>query len=60
MNLLDLEYDQNILIEKGEYRILNKVKFSEKSSYWIEYKLRNENSEIFYLNIEISRRSDIL
>lgn len=61
MNLLDLENDQSIIIEKIKYRILNKVKFSEKSSYWIEYKLQNiENSEMFYLNVEISRKSNIL
>lgn len=53
MNLLELKEDQYIIIEKEKYRVLNKVTFTEKSSYWIEYKLKNtENNQMYYLNVE--------
>ena len=55
MNLLDLQQSQYILIEKVKYKVLNMVKFTEKSSYWIEYKLQNiEDNQIYYLNVELS------
>ena len=55
MDLLNLKQDQYIIIEQEKYRILNKVKFVEKSSYWIEYKIRNiDTNEMFYLNVELS------
>lgn len=58
MQILDLKEDQYIIIEKVKYRVLNKVKFVEKSSYWIEYKIRNvENNEIYYLNVELSSKA---
>ena len=57
MQILDLKEDQYIIIEKIKYRVLNKVKFAEKSSYWIEYKIRNiENNDIYYLNVELSSK----
>ena len=58
MNLLELEINQHIKIEDEEYKILNKVKFVEKASYWIEYKLQNiQNSQMYYLNVEISSKT---
>ena len=55
MDLLDLKVDQYIIIEKTKYRVINKIKYTEKSSYWVEYQLQNaEDSSIKYLNIEIS------
>ena len=58
MNLLELEINQHIKIENEEYKILNKVKFKEKASYWIEYKLQNiQNSQMYYLNVEISSKA---
>lgn len=60
MELLELKQDQYIIIEKEKYRILNKVKFVEKSSYWIEYKLQKIDSiETYYLNVEISGKAII-
>ena len=57
MQILDLKEDQYIIIEKIKYRVLNKVKFTEKSSYWIEYKIRSiENNDIYYLNVELSSK----
>lgn len=53
MDLLNLKQDQCIIIEKEKYKILNQVKFIEKSSYWIEYKMQNiESKEMYYLNVE--------
>ena len=58
MNLLELEINQHIKIENIEYKIINKVKFNEKASYWIEYKLQNiQNSQMYYLNVEISSKA---
>lgn len=58
MDLLNLIQDQIIIIDKVKYKILNKVKFIEKSSYWIEYKLlKIENSELYYLNVELSSKA---
>lgn len=58
MELLELKQDQYIIIEKEKYRILNKVKFIEKSSYWIEYKLQKiDSAEMYYLNVEISGKA---
>ncbi len=53
MDLLNLKQDQCIIIEKEKYKILNQVKFIEKSSYWIEYKMQNiESKQMYYLNVE--------
>lgn len=58
IDLLNLKQDQYIIIEKEKYKILNQVKFTEKSSYWIEYKIQNiENREIYYLNVELSSKA---
>lgn len=58
MDLLNLKQNQIIVIDKVKYKILNKVKFIEKSSYWIEYKLQNiENNELYYLNVELSSKA---
>lgn len=58
MELLELEQDQYLIIEKEKYKVLNKVKFIEKSSYWIEYKLQKiDNAEMCYLNVEISGKA---
>ncbi len=58
MSLLELKERQEILIEKKKYEVLNMTKFREKSSYWIEYKLRNfENGKMYYLNVELSSKA---
>lgn len=58
MSLLELKEGQELLIEKVKYEVLNMTKFREKSSYWIEYKLRQlENNKMFYLNIEVSSKA---
>lgn len=58
MDLLNLRQDQYLMIEKEKYKILNQVKFAEKSSYWIEYKIQNiRNSEFYYLNVERSSKA---
>lgn len=58
MNLLELAINQHVKIENVEYKIINKVKFNEKASYWIEYKLQNiQNSQMYYLNVEISSKA---
>jgi len=58
MCLLELKERQEIVIEKKPYEVLNRVKFSEKSSYWVEYKLRNlENGKMYYLNVEVSSKA---
>lgn len=55
MDLLNLEESQCLIIEKQKYRVLNKVKFVEKSSYWVEYKLQNlDDRQMYYLNVELS------
>lgn len=54
IKLLDLEQDNIIKIEKNEYKVLSRIKFVEKASYWFEYKLQNiENLQEYYLNVEI-------
>ncbi len=58
MDLLNLKQDQIIVIDKEKYKILNQVKFIEKSSYWLEYKLQNiEDNELYYLNVELSTKA---
>lgn len=58
MNLLELEYRQELLIEKKKYEVLNMTKFKEKSSFWLEYKLRRiEDNKIYYLNVELSSKA---
>lgn len=58
MDLINLKESQYILIDKIKYKILNGVKYKEKSSYWMEYKLQNtENSKIYYLNVELSNKA---
>ena len=58
MNLSEIRYGQEILIEKVKYEVLNMTKFKEKSSYWLEYKLRRlEDNKIFYLNVELSSKA---
>ncbi len=57
MDLIDLKEDQYILINKIKYKILNGIKYKEKSSYWMEYKLQNiETGKIYYLNVELSNK----
>lgn len=59
-DIFSLEQDQFIIIEKIKYKILNKVKFSEKSSYWIEYKMQKvDDNYIYYLNVELSSKITI-
>lgn len=58
MDLINLKESQYILIDKIKYKILNGVKYKEKSSYWMEYKLQNiENNKIYYLNVELSNKA---
>lgn len=58
MSLLELKEGQEIIIEKVKYEVLNMIKFREKSSYWIEYKLRQlENNKMFYLNMEVASKA---
>ena len=55
MDLLNLEENQQITIEKEKYKILNRIEYTEKSSYWVEYKLQNiQTSKYYYLNVELS------
>ena len=57
MDLINLKEGQYILIDKIRYKILNGVKYKEKSSYWMEYKLQNlETSKMYYLNVELSNK----
>lgn len=59
-NIFNLEQDQFIIIEKIKYKILNKLKFTEKSSYWIEYKMQKvDDNYIYYLNVELSSKITI-
>lgn len=58
MSLLELQERQVITIEKQKYEILNMTKFREKSSYWVEYKLRSlDNGKMFYLNVEVRSKA---
>ncbi len=58
MSLLELKERQEILIENKKYEVLNMTKFREKSSYWLEYKLRNlEDGKMYYLNVELSSKA---
>ena len=52
-DLLNLEYNQVIIIDKIEYKVIAMLKFIETSSYWIEYILVDEKSgEQYYLDVE--------
>ena len=54
-NIFNLEYGDYIIIEKNKYSILSMIKFIEGSSYWIEYKLYDENSmQEKFLNVELN------
>lgn len=58
MSLLELQEKQVITIENQKYEVLNMIKFREKSSYWIEYKLQNlYSAKIFYLNVEVQSKA---
>lgn len=57
MDLLNLKENQYILIEKNKYIVLNRIEYVEKSSYWIEYKLKNvQDGKMYYLNVELSNK----
>ncbi len=45
MDLINLKESQYILIDKIKYKILNGVKYKEKSSYWMEYKLQKNKDK---------------
>ena len=52
-DLLNSEYNQEIIIENDTFRVKSMMKFIEGSSYWLEYILQNkENSETAYLDVE--------
>ena len=52
-DLLNLEYNQEIIIEKNTYIVKAMLKFVEGSSYWLEYILQDKESlETFYLDAE--------
>lgn len=54
MNLLELTENQQISINNIKYEILNMIKFVEKSSYWVEYKIRKlEDGKLYYLEISL-------
>lgn len=54
MNLLELKENQQVSIKKDKYEILNMIKFVEKSSYWVEYKIRKlEDGKLYYLEISL-------
>lgn len=58
MNLLELKENQEIIINKVNYEVLNMIKFIEKSSYWIEYKLKNtEDGNYYYLEISLDSKA---
>lgn len=51
--LLNLEYKQKIIIEKNMYTVLAMLKYSEGSSYWLEYILKqDDNEETYFLDVE--------
>lgn len=51
--LLNLEYEQKIIIEKNMYTVLAMLKYSEGSSYWLEYILKEDDSEeTYFLDVE--------
>lgn len=59
-NLLNLEYGQYIIIDKIKYSVQSMMKFIEGPSYWIEYKLHDENSrQERYLNVELNGQISI-
>ena len=52
-DLLNLEYNQEIIIEKNIYIVKAMLKFIEGSSYWLEYILQDKkSSETFYFDAE--------
>ena len=52
-DLLNLEYNQEIIIEKNVYIVKAMLKFIEGSSYWSEYILQDkESNETVYLDAE--------
>lgn len=54
-DIFNLEYGDYIIIEKNKYSILSMMKFIEGSSYWIEYKIYDENSrQEKFLNVELN------
>ena len=55
MSLLDLEENQIFILEKKKYEVINMVKYKEKSSHWLEYKIRSlETGKYYHLNVELS------
>ena len=51
--LLELEYNQEIIIEKNTYIVKAMLKFVEGSSYWKEYVLeKKDTSERYYFDVE--------
>ncbi len=51
--LLNLEYNQQIQIEKVSYTVIAMLKFTEGSSYWLEYILKqNDTNEQYFLDVE--------
>ena len=58
MNALELRVNQYILIDNEKYKVLNMIKYVEKSSNWLEYKLiRLSDKKQFYINVERVLRS---
>lgn len=58
MSLLELKENQEIIIDKVKYEVLNMIKFIEKSSYWVEYKLKNiEDGNFYYLEISLDSKA---
>ena len=51
--LLNLQYNQKIIIENNVYYITAMLKFIEGSSYWLEYILRQESTgKQYFLDVE--------
>lgn len=60
MDILNVKENQFLLINGEKYKTLNMIKYIEKSSYWIEYKLLNTvNSKYYYLNVETSGKATL-
>jgi len=58
--LLNLEYNQQIKIDKSTYTVIAMLKFTEGSSYWLEYILKdNDTQEQYFLDVEPSGKCAI-
>lgn len=52
IDLLELKENDVIWICSSRYEVLNRIRYTEKGGYWVEYKLKDEQGKAFYLNVE--------